>query len=128
MKRILLVVLLLSVGLGVFADTAAEEPVPYSPEEFPPWLHDLRRAEIIFIGSIPVSLILSGLIYPYYRWAAKDFQSAYAPELFGGASRELDAGERENVLIFTVSLSGIITLADFIIGKVVQKKNDHPHL
>ncbi len=123
MKRLINVFILLSVCACLFGDTGNGEPVPYDPEEFPPWVHDLRRAEIIMIGSIPVSIILSGLVYSLYRWAEHDFSQEYSPGIFGSqAAKELDETEKKSVLTITVSISGLIALADFIIGKVETLK------
>jgi len=119
MKRIMIVLILIALCPCLFGDTGNEDPVPYDPEEFPTWAHDLRRAEIIMIGSMPVSIILSGLIYSLYRWAEHDFSPEYSPGIFGGqAARELDETEKMGVLTITVSISGLIALADFILGKV----------
>lgn len=122
MKRLFLALAFLSVCAGLFATDAADpaaEPVPYSPDEFPQWAKDLRRAEIIMIGSIPVTVLLSGFLYTLYRWYDNDFISDYAPGIFGSqAARELNRDEKLGVLTVTVSLSGAIALADYIVGKV----------
>ena len=119
MKKILLVILALSMTAFLFAEDSDNEPVPYSPDEFPEWARDLRRAEIIMIGSVPVSIIVSGLVYSLYRWAQNDFDSAYAPGLLGSQSaRELDDTEKLGVLTVTMSISGLLALTDYILGKV----------
>lgn len=44
------------------AAACAEEehvPAPYAPEEFPAWARDLRRAEIVFFGSLPFSFFFT---------------------------------------------------------------------
>lgn len=38
-------------------------PEPYQKEEFPQFLHDLRRFEVITIGTLPISILLSSLAY-----------------------------------------------------------------
>ena len=35
------------------ADTSSKTAEPYKAEEFPGWMHDLRRAEIITLGAMP---------------------------------------------------------------------------
>lgn len=94
------------------------EPVPYSPTEFPTWVNDLRRAEIITIGAFPISLLVTSLSFQLYRYVQNGFSQAYAPALLGSGSNPLTNQERIGVIISGIGLSMIIALVDYGLGKV----------
>ena len=103
--------------------TDAEE---YSEEEFSPVLRDLRRAEIIMLGSFPLTLFVSLELYDLYRYAESGGDYQYAPWPF----RPPDAAgysSRENVGVFLSALSAslLIAAADYVIGRVREKRADH---
>ncbi|MEW5814278.1 MAG: hypothetical protein AB1798_02640 [Spirochaetota bacterium] len=101
-----------------------QTPEEYSPDEFPTWLKDLRRAEIILIGSVPVTLLFSSVFYQLFRYAKNGFTQEYAPSLFAGpVAVPLSEPEKRGVLIAGISISGFIALMDFIIGKVNASKH-----
>ena len=54
-------------------------PEPYRPEEFPDWALDLRRAEIVFFGSLPFSLFFTFEAYDLGRFVASGFDPLLAP-------------------------------------------------
>ena len=41
----------------------ATEPVPYEEEEFPLWLQDVRRFEVVLFGSVPFSFLYTTAMY-----------------------------------------------------------------
>ncbi len=67
---------------------------PYSDDEFPKWALDLRRAECIFFGGIPIALPVSLLVADL---AGKDLSFFQA-------------------LGIACSVSAVITLVDYILG------------
>ncbi len=93
-----------------------QEPEAYSDEEFPGWLNDLRRAEIIFAGTIPLSVLLSSLGYSVYRTVTDNSDSG--TDAFSSFLSSSDLTNDENMQIMTISLglSATAALADFIIG------------
>ena len=98
-------------------------PEPYKKNEFPGWMQDLRRGEIILIGSFPFSMFLSYEFYDIYRYFANNLEPSYRPWPF----RTYDAvpyGNEENIgiIISAVSLSLIIAGADYLLGKLVKNK------
>ena len=71
---------------------------PYSQDEFPKWALDLRRAECIFFGGIPIAYPITALAFNL-------------------------AGQDQNFLrnlAIACSVSAVITLLDYIIG-VIRK-------
>ena len=97
---------------------AKNEPVPYSPTEFPTWVNDLRRAEIITIGAFPISLLVTSLTYQLYRYVQNGFSQAYAPALLGSGANPLSNQERIGVIISGIGVSMVIALVDYGLGKV----------
>lgn len=72
---------------------------PYDPLEFPAWAREVRRAEIIFFGSLPLSFGAASLVLPLF----------------------FEDDVPSSVRITTaVSLSAAVSLADFIIGRIVK--------
>ena len=70
---------------GADGDRAAAllEPVPYERSEFPDWAHALRRAEVVAIGSLPLTLFGVRLLYDYTRYVARGFAPEVRPFPFG---------------------------------------------
>ena len=118
MKNLATVLLLiLLVAAIVPAETANAEPEPYSPSEFPDWALHLRRAEIVGTGVFPLSFFVSSFLIDLYRLVANNFDPRYAvwPFKRPGAP-ELTRGEKNTVIITSISLSAIVAAIDFYLG------------
>ncbi len=90
------------------------EPVPYERSEFPDWAHALRRAEVVAIGSLPLTLFGVRLLYDYTRYVAHGFAEEVRPFPFrpigGGAT--LTESEMLGIVIGAAALSVVIALID----------------
>jgi hypothetical protein len=105
-------------------EEGAAVPEPYRNEEFAPWLHDIRRAEVLFIGSFPITMFFSNLGFQLTRYFRNDRNREYAPSIFGGLQRvPFEEEEKKRILLTAISLSGALTVADFIIDIVLDKKS-----
>ncbi len=91
------------------------EPLPYEEIEFPEWAHDMRRFEVIFFGSVPLSYIVTNLVYDLSIYASHDFKTEYRM----GTARDQD--DIEFMLITSVSVSAGIAVLDYIIGQVKDR-------
>ncbi len=93
------------------------EPAPYEQDEFPPFLHAVRRFEIITLGSFPVTAVFSYLVYGFVRYAASDFEPDYSPI---GSTNPVPYAQEEHIGVLAVAGSAalLIALVDFIIGEV----------
>lgn len=108
------VVFFLLLNLSVFGQTAEAEP--YTEDEFPSWLLDLRRFEVLAVGTVPITLIVSSFGYGVYK-------SFFNQEgVTGGFSLtpQFDQTERKRILLSGTILSITIALVDLIIGKLDQ--------
>ncbi len=91
------------------------EPVPYQKDEFPEWMHSLRRAEVIFAGSMPFSIFFSNIGYGIYQSIKNGSTPGYSIDSFTKSS-SMTNEDRYTVLIISLSVSGAVALTDFIIG------------
>ncbi len=97
MKRaiifILIFVLLFGICMPAFSLTLTDYE-PYTKDEFPKWSLDLRRAESLFFGGIPIAFPLTSAAFAI---AGQD------PEFL-------------TTLGVACAVSAVITLVDYIIG------------
>ena len=109
------------------APTPVPTPKPYEEEEFPQWLRDLRRAEVIMIGAIPFTFFFSIEIFDSYRYVSTNFNSLYAPWPFKGqAVAGYEKRDKHIIIITAVSLSACIAIADYIIIRITRGKKYVP--
>lgn len=106
---------------GKSAQEGTPQPVPYSPDEFPLWMRQLRRAEIITIGAFPIALLVSSLGYQTIRYAQHGYSQSYTPALFGTSATPLTDQEKIGILLGAAGLSLSVALADFIVGKLTKQ-------
>jgi hypothetical protein len=116
-----LLVLTLSLPSGGYAQE--KEPEPYGPEEFPKVLHDLRRGEIILVGTFPFSLFVALEVFDFYRFASNDWAQEYAPWPFRSpVSPPYTNSEKGWILVSALSLSAALAIADYVVGKIVERR------
>lgn len=103
------------------ADTDPEE---YTEEEFSPVLRDLRRAEIILLGSFPITLFLSLEVYDTYRYIKYEGDYQYAPWPFRPPNAAgYTSGENIGILLSAASVSLLIAATDYMIGRSREKRS-----
>ncbi len=128
MKKSLILLILIS--FSVLSSLPAQQlpppdpllPEDYSPEEFPLWAYDLRRYEVIAIGTYPITFFASSLIYDFSMYAANDFNPSYSM----GSQR---SGNDIGIIIGSaVCISLVIATVDLFINtskrKKAEKQND----
>ena len=96
--------LLLLFASGVSLSSEEKVPIPYEPDEFPQALRNLRRGEIIFFGSVPITFLLSGLGWELGQAAA------------GDSYPYTDEHHTYNILLTAGALSLSIALLDYVLG------------
>ena len=90
---VLIFVLLFGLCMPVFSLTLTDYE-PYTKDEFPKWSLNLRRAETLFFGGIPIAYPLTSLAFSL---AGKDAE--FLPTLG-----------------IACAVSAVISLVDYIIG------------
>jgi len=84
MRRVFLLCMLLltyyshSVHAQQLPESKTLTPEEYDPEEFPLWAHDIRRFEIISIGTFPLTFMITSLIYDFSISATHNFNPSYS--------------------------------------------------
>lgn len=73
---------------------------PYQAEEFSPWMHDLRRAESLFFGSLPLTYGIVSLSF----------------SLFSESDSLMTTQDYINRVGAAALLSAAIAVTDYIIG------------
>lgn len=103
---------------------AAAEPTvtiePYTKDEFPGWLQDLRRAEIVSLGSLPFVAMGVTLGYSLYRYFVNDMNSDYFPNPFAKSSSaaRLTTDEQLGILFSSLGVAAAVGITDFTISTI----------
>ena len=102
------------------ADTKSTTPEPYEEDEFPSWLKDLRRAEIITLGAMPFITLNTSLCYSFGNYAFHNFDSDYFLNPFaqGSDTRSYTSGEQAGILLTSLGICLGIGITDFIVHSV----------
>ena len=104
------------------APAPTRTPAPYTQDEFPRWLRELRRAEVIFVGSIPFTMFFTFEGYDTYRYVTNGLDPFYAPWPFRpGSAQQYTAQEKTGILVSAVSLSLVIAAADYVVGRIHER-------
>jgi hypothetical protein len=102
-------------------------PEEYQPEEFPRFLQDLRRGEIIMMGTLPITLLVALESYDIYRYFANDRAPEYTPWPFRSPGAvPYTTAENVGVVLSAVSLSFLLAVTDYVIGRVVEHRSQSP--
>lgn len=104
---------------SVFAETAE----PYKDDEFPTLLKDLRRAEIITLGTMPFAILNVTLGYSFGKYAAHGFDSNYFVNPFTKTSSEnaFSTEEQITIILTSIGISVGVGLTDYIVH--IVKRN-----
>jgi hypothetical protein len=95
----------------------------FDTSEFPLWVRDLRRAEIVAFGSFPFTMFFSTFAMDSFRFANHNGNFSYAPWPFKSAGAvEMSRHERINTIIAAAAASLIISLVDHIIMRYKRAK------
>ena len=77
---------------------------PYDPGEFNPFLNGLRRGEVLFFGSIPITYLYCNLGYLVYSQATGNY---------------MGSEDRNYMLLYaSFSASAAVVLIDIVLGKI----------
>jgi hypothetical protein len=87
---------------------------PYTREEFPQWARDLRRTEIVTLGSLPFVTLSVTLGYGIIRWAG----GGAFPNPFAKSADNLTSDEQLEVLLISLGTSVALGLADLTINLI----------
>ena len=92
-------------------------------KEFPQWARDLRRAEIIFFGSIPFTVFFTMISIDTYRWSTNGWDTRYAPwPIKAAGAVPMDMSQQ--ILTFAIGFSAAVgvAIADHIILRIKRNR------
>lgn len=92
-------------------------PEPYSDDEFPQFMLDLRRFEIITLGSMPFITLNSSIVYNGYKFATGK-SDTFNPL----ATADYSQDEMENIIITSLCISAGIGITDYIVNLVKRSR------
>ena len=127
LKKILIILLISTVLLPVYSADEYTELIPeeYEESEFHPVLRDIRRAEVILVGSYPFAVLFTRLYIDFYNYASSGFSRSESPSLFGGSENTArTSDETGKLLLSALFVSAAVSAADFFIGRIKAEKNN----
>ncbi len=101
-----------------------DEAVPYGKDEFPQWLKDVRRTEIIALGSWPFTTLLVTLGYSFQNYAAHDFSSSYFPNPFSKSDGAFDSEQIGTIILTSSLVSCAIAITDLTVN-LIKRHSKH---
>jgi hypothetical protein len=130
-RRILPVLFILA--FACFPASAQNPPQGFSPDilpdaivpssEFPLWVRDLRRGEIIAFGSFPFTMFASTFAMDASRYFDHDNDERYAPWPFKPPGAiEMSREDREKTLFAAAIASATIAVVDFAIIQIKRSR------
>lgn len=121
-KCFIITLLIFSIFLGTAAPLYSEEnsALPYDQQEFPQFLKDFRRFEIITLGAMPFVTLDTTLVYSTYRYIESGYDSDYKPNLFGASTYSQE--EQKNIILTSVGVCLCIGLTDYIVQLIKRAK------
>lgn len=102
-------------------------PEPYSPAEFPDWANQIRRTEIITLGSLPFTTLFVNTLFGLFRYVNSDLNPEYFPNPLAKSSSAANLSEKDqkNIFFTAVSVSVVVGLIDLVITLIKNtKKNE----
>jgi hypothetical protein len=91
--------------------------------EFPQWVLDLRRTEIITFGSFPFTMFFATFFVDTYRASNHNWDNRYLPwPLKGPGAVEMSTDEHLITLGVAIAGSVLIALADHLIVRIKRAK------
>ena len=122
MKKFLILTLsliLFAVCQNTFADTNSKDttPEPYKEDEFSQGLKDLRRFEIITLGSMPFITLDCAIVYNGYKYATGQTQT-FNPL----ATADYSQQEMERIIITSLCISAGIGISDYVINLIKRNR------
>lgn len=110
---------LLVTSVPVFSET----PEPYGENEFPEVLKDIRRAEIITLGSMPFITFSVSMGYSLGSYAFHNFDYSYFKNPFAADSdNNYNTDEQIGIILTSLGISAGIGLTDFVVHQVKRSR------
>lgn len=116
--KIILFSLIFNISVPLFSEEGTSKKS--DKEDVPIVLQDLRRFEIITLGSLPFVFLDSTLVYSGIRYFNNGMDKKYIPSI----APELDKDEQTGVLLTSLGISLGIGITDLIVNIVKRSKKN----
>lgn len=127
-KRLVAFFLLFTFSFSLFAENQGGSPTVKiegykEGEKNPSWLKNLRRAEIVSLGSLPFTTLSTTFAFSLYKGMNNGFKDGLPNPLEkdkSGFSKE----EQKGIFFTSLGISLIIGLTDYIVSSVKDKQTE----
>lgn len=121
-KFIIIFLILFSFVSQFFAETKSTAPEPYKDDEFPQVLNDIRRFEIITLGSLPFALMDTNLVFSFINSFS---DPSITPSPFPSKTYETTDEFFSDPIIWTsIGLSFGIGVTDLVVQLIKRNKQN----
>ena len=119
-KYFIFCILFLFVSVNLFAQSTTTDttPAPYEDDEIPEPMRDLRRFEIITLGSMPFVTLDASIVYNGYKYAAGKTDS-FNPL----ATADYTPSEMKKIIITSLCISTGIGITDYVVRLIKRKSS-----
>lgn len=114
-------IFLAGVPFSAFCDESLEAE-PYEKNEFPQWVKDAGRFEIVSLGSVPFVMLDVSLVYGLYKYASGKSSKFVNPFASSNSDDGFSKSEQKKILAVSFGIGAGIGITDFIINFVKRRK------
>ena len=115
--------LLTLAGASAFSDDLTiSDAEPYNEKTIPQWVKDMRRGEIITLGSWPFTTLMVSLSYSFGMFASHGWDGSYFRNPFSSSGEGYSFNEIKGILLTSAAISVGIGVTD-LIWQIVKREN-----
>lgn len=103
-------------------DLTISDAEPYNEKTMPQWIKDVRRGEIITLGSWPFTTLAVSLTYSLGMYAIHNGDSSYFRNPFSSSGEGYSFNEIKGILLTSAAISVGIGITDLIVN-IVKREN-----
>lgn len=125
-RRFVALLLLFTVSFSLFANDGKPNVniEGYKEgEQLPSWLNNLRRAEILSLGSLPFTTLSVTFGYSIFKGLGNGFENGIPNPLEKDKSG-FSTDEQKGVFFTSLGISLIIGITDYIVSTIKDKKSE----
>lgn len=124
-RRFVALLLLFAVSFSLFAQTEPTVKVDGYKKggETPSWLKNLRRSEIVSLGSLPFTTLCVTLGYSLFKGFGNGFSNGI-PNPLAKDKNGFSTDEQLGIFFTSLGISLLIGVTDYIVSSVKDKKTE----
>lgn len=102
-------------------DLTISDAEPYNEKTMPQWIKDMRRGEIITLGSWPFTTLMVSLTYSFGMFAAHGWDGSYFRNPFSSSGEGYSFNEIKGILLTSAAISVGIGVTD-LVWQIVKRE------